>query len=384
MKLALSLLPALATILAAPANAQSSVQDFQLPPNPAPTPTPTPRVQGPVDTEGPVPVAPRVIPTSTPTPAPTATSAPVPTPAPTAARTPSRQSTPTTDPAARPAARQAAAPAAALPSEAAPTPSAEPVPSDAVTSAESASVSAAPPLASLPDAGAGPDGSAFAWWTWLLAVLAAAGAGAAGLWFMRNRRPLAASAPVIEPPLARRPVPPPPVPIPAPQPAPSAPAAPASSLAISVAPVQLARSMRFASFSYRLSLKNKGAEPLRDIFIGADLVSAHRSLPVDQQVARPDITLPETGCIGAIAPGEEVEMKGELRLPLETVRTIRQGDAHLYIPLLRVRAQADGADPVARTFLVGTLPEGEARKLQPFRLDEMPQTYRSIGTMALD
>jgi len=225
--------------------------------------------------------------------------------------------------------------------------------------------------------------SAFAWWAWLLAALAALGTGAFGLWFLRNRRYSPAGTPEIEPPLARRQAPPPSPPEPVSEPQPAA-SAPASALAISVAPVQLSRSMRFASLAYRLSLKNNGPKPLSDIFIGADLVSAHRSLPMEQQLAKPDSTLPETGCIGAIAPGEEVEVKGELRLPLETVRTIRQGKAHLYVPLLRVRAQPDGADPVARTFLVGTLPDGQARKLQPFRLDEMPQTYRSIGTMPLD
>lgn len=245
--------------------------------------------------------------------------------------------------------------------------------------------------ASLPDIGedAPVTGTrASAWWTWLAAALAVIAATLGGVWFLRNRRLVAAATPTIEPPLARSPSPPP-APTPSPPAAPPEPPKPVyvadiAPLAIDAAPVSLARSMRFASFRYRLTLKNRSETRIEDITVGVDLVTAHSSASTEDQLANAQQALPETGKIGTIEPGEEVEIAGEVSLPLDRIRTIRQGSAHLYVPLLRLRAEARNVEPVARTFLVGTLPEAGARKLQPFRLDELPQTYRNIGTAPLD
>lgn len=155
-------------------------------------------------------------------------------------------------------------------------------------------------------------------------------------------------------------------------------------LAIDAAPVKLSRSMRFASLAYRVTLKNLGKTELNDIVIGSDITTAHGSVASEQQLADAKRQLPETGRIGSIKPGEEIELSGEVQLPLAEIRTIRQGKAHLYVPLLRLRAQANGGEAIARTFIVGTLPNDQAQKLQPFRLDEMPQTYRNIGLAPLD
>ena len=64
-------------------------------------------------------------------------------------------------------------------------------------------------------------------------------------------------------------------------------------------------------------------------------------------------------------------------------RVTAAGKAVVYVPLLRVRAEAQDLIPVARTFVVG-LPGGMNQRLQPFRLDEMPQTYRGLSQHALD
>ncbi|QYU70490.1 amidohydrolase family protein [Leptolyngbya sp. 15MV] len=186
-----------------------------------------------------------------------------------------------------------------------------------------------------------------------------------------------AVAPAATPPAPR------PTSAPAPTPAPR-PRATATPLALDAMPVQLSRSMMNATFAYRLTLANRGETAVENVAIGADLITAHSSVPMEQQISRSDIPLPEMGRIGSIAPGEQVEVEGELRLPLSAIRTVHQGKAQLYVPLLRVRASAPGVEASARTFVVGTLPPEGGRKLQPFRLDEMPQTYRSIGTMALD
>lgn len=142
--------------------------------------------------------------------------------------------------------------------------------------------------------------------------------------------------------------------------------------------------MMAATLSCRVSLINRGAQPIEDVTLGVDLTTAHGSVPRAELLANPSRPMPEAGRIARIAPGETVEIAQDVRLPTTEIRTLRQGHARLYVPLLRVRAQAGERVAIARTFLVGTLPDPGARKLQPFRLDELPQTYRLIGVTALD
>lgn len=155
-------------------------------------------------------------------------------------------------------------------------------------------------------------------------------------------------------------------------------------LRIEAVPTHLTRSLMAASFACRLSIINRGLKPLENVEIGLDLITAHSSIASADQLADAALPLPRAGTIARIEPGETAELVHEVRLPTAQIRTMRQGAAHLYVPLLRVRAQAAAGEPVARTFIVGTLPDAQATKLQPFRLDEMPQTYRRIGVAALD
>lgn len=203
---------------------------------------------------------------------------------------------------------------------------------------------------------------------------------AAGLLWWRRRQPAAATAPQIELLLVTPEAEPAPVSPPATLPM----AASAPMLRIEATPSHLTRSMMAATFSCRVALVNPGGQPVEDVTVGLDLITAHGSVPANEQLADPARSLPEAGRIARIAPGETIEFAYDVRLPTAEIRTIRQGAAQLYVPLLRVRAQASGTAPVARTFLVGTLPDASANKLQPFRLDEMPQTYRMIGVAALD
>lgn len=395
MKTAFATISLLTVAAAAPAAGQS-VRDFQLPPAPTPTPTQSPQVQGPIDSDAPVTTAPRVIPTATPSAARTQAVEPIPTPTPVRTqpapiRTPTSRATPSPAPAAAPT-RAPQVPGAVPETIATPETQLPNLPQpDTSRSQATPSISTAP----LPtfDAEQPIDGNPFAWWTWLLAALLGVAAFAGGLWFLRNRQYAPENVPTIEPPLARRPIPPQsPVPEPEPEPEPGPTsgasdlqfAAGDAQLVIDAVPVTLSRSMRFVRFTYRVTLKNRGTSALEKVVIGSDLTTAHGSVPAANQLADPSTILPETGTVGAVQPGEEIEVSGEVELPLSEIRTIRQGQAHLYVPLLRVRAVPRGSDPVARTFMVGTLPVPTAQKLQPFRLDEMPQTYTNIGMAPLD
>lgn len=403
-------LPALFLALAAPALAQSgSVRDFRLPPDPEATPAP--EVQGPVDPEAPFPTTPRVIPTAPPTAAPSPTPRPTAAPGPDAPReaAPSpapappqgpQQETPRPTPRAAPAPAGPANPSPTSAEAPAATPAAAEFPAQPDEPPGDAAATPAPP-ASAP---ASPPTQDSAWATWLAAVVAAlalALALTAGLLAWRRRRQTGVPALAIEPPVARVPDPAPPARIPDPsrpgaapaQPAPPARAAPAAPAAranapaaptLAAQPLRFSRSVMNASFACRVTLQLDGGEAWHDVAVEADLVTAHGAAPIGEQLAEPATPLAPFGTLAALAPGEPAAIEGEVRLPLQQVRVIRQGSAAVYVPLLRLRVAAPGKAPLARTYLVGQLPDRPGGRLRPFRLDEMPQVYQAIGIRPLD
>lgn len=362
-------LPLVALVLAAPATlAAQSAQDFQLPPNP--TPTATPRVQGPVDTEsGTIPVRPRAIgtPTPTPTPAPRSTAMVQPIPTPTPAPAPERSEahpaaqptvTPQRDPSPPPtsAERPPIAPAGA---NVLPAPTSTPI-----TSGPTFPGATPSPEAGLPaetEAGQSPD--------WLFPALGGAGLLAllAGAFFLWRRRRSAAPPPEIERPVV----------------ASAAAATGPADLQLRAEAIRLTRSLVNATLQYRVTLINRSTAALSGVAVGADLVSAHGGVPVEQQVASAAQPLEKRHTFDRIAPGQSVRYEGNLQIPLAQAKIIRQGSAALFVPLLRVRIDGAGSEPVVRTFVVGQgVPDGG--RVMPFRIDEGPRSYAPVAARALD
>jgi len=343
-----------------------------------PTATPTPTdVQGPVDPDAPILTRPRA---PTPTPTPRATAAPTPTPTPVATPTPRavlppRNSSlpPRFTPPAAPTALESEAVvdgATPFPSTAAPAPGLDlPLPSVEPST---------PTVAETP--AASEDG--LPGWLYALGGLLVAGAiGGAYVVLRRRREGAIDEAPVIErPPLGASPA--------AASPAAASPPAAAIQagppLVIEAHVQQLARSMMFATLTYELRVTNRGPVPLENVSFGGDLVTAHARVPTEQQIADPAMPLTPVQSLTRLDPGESASFAGEFRLPVNEIRPIPHGKAVVYVPLLRVRADADGMDPIARTFIVGLKTPGSGQRLQPFRLDEMPQTYHAVGQKALD
>ncbi len=361
-----------ALFLSAPtALSAQSTRDFQLPP--APTPTASPQVQGPVDSEGTtVPARPRVIPTATPT--------PVPTPAPTATANPAAtvQPLPTSTPAPS-ATFPAAAPQRAVTPSVVPTsrrntaPDQPPAPltdSDAVlpeTGPEPAFPQSDVPApvieAPIPTQ---PEESDKSQWLWpavgggILALL--------GLGYLVSRRRKNAEPPQIERPVM----------VPA-----GAGIVGATDLQLRAEAIKLTRSVMNATLHYRVTLLNRSGSALSNIALGADVVSAHGGVPVEQQVASSSQLLEKRHTFDRIAPGQSVRYEGTAMIPLSQARIIRQGNASLFVPLLRVRIDGVGEEALVKTFVIGQgVPDGG--RVSPFRLDDGPRSYEPIAARALD
>jgi hypothetical protein len=336
-----------------------------------PTPTPTPTdIQGPVDPDAPILTRPR---DTSPTPTPTPRPAPTPTP------TPRPVATPTPSPVASPA-------NSTLPPRF--TPPATPTPEESAAVADAGSAFPASPDTPIATSSPIPQASASAlpavpaqeeglpgWLLVLGGLVLMGGAGAAAVAW-RRKREAEAPPPEIAPPR------------PAASPAETAAEPPLAAtgpqLAIEARAVRLSRSMVYATLSYEVQVTNRGGRPLEDVRLGADLVTAHARIPTDQQLADPLVPLAPVQSFERLDPGQSVQVTGELRLPISQIRPIPHGKAVVYIPLLRVRGEAQDVIPVARTFVIGMRSAGVSERLQPFRLDEMPQTYSPLSQLALD
>ncbi|UOR15525.1 hypothetical protein [Qipengyuania aquimaris] len=370
-------IPFVALVLAAPAALSAqSVQEFQLPPNP--TPTPSPNVQGPVDADGnAVPMRPRVI--ATPTPTPRQTPAPTPTPTstqpamvqplPEATNVPARQAGTQSAPVRRPVETPAPQILPAPQQDLVPEATATPVPGLPADTTEQSTgnspvtegASTTPTLAA--DESASGEQPA---WLWpavgggLLALL--------GLGYLFSRRRSQAEPPQIERPVV----------------APAAGAASAGpDIRISAEAIKLTRSVMNATLHYRVNVLNRSGTAAGGLTLGADVVSAHGGVPVEQQVASPDQTLEQRHTFERIAPGQSVRYEGQIIIPLSQARIIRQGTASLFVPLLRVRLDGAGEGPLVKTFVIGQgVPDGG--RVSPFRLDDGPRSYQPIAARALD
>ena len=359
------------------AAAAQSVEEYRLP---APTATPSTRAPGPVDPDNPVVMTPRAVPTPTTSPAPApSAAAPTPTPSTRAVAAPTPRATPSATARAQVIASQPTA------SEAAPT---LPLPLPTETASQTADVtlpegpSALPPVntTALPEE-----------WMPLAAALAALLSALGGLLLWRRRKTSSATV-AFEPPVVARPAPEPaPEPAPAPKPVPMpepAFAAPPPMLEVALEAKRLNASLMATTLSYTVRITNNAAVPLSALAIEGDMISAHASLPPEQQIASTAQRLELRHAQVSLAPGESAEFSGDIRLPLTAITPIRAGDAAYFVPLarFRVEAAATGDIPLvtAQTFVIGELPDQPGAALRPFRLDLGPRTYSRIGQRAVN
>ncbi|MFC0588371.1 hypothetical protein ACFFF7_02995 [Novosphingobium aquiterrae] len=381
--------------LVAQAASAQSVSDYRLP---GATSTPDPKAQGPVDPDAPV-VRRAIPPAAQPSAAPTITPSPVVTAVPPARSqpVPRPQATPAPSPraAAAPISRPGlatGAPAAPVPTETAPGPSAETVPAPGFGMPSA-------PLNDTPTAAApaqGTQGPGI--WPWIAGAMAVLAGLFAALWWWRGRSAREVEV-AFEPPVVRAKEPEPvkadpatahaqtPAPASAPGPIPAPVFAQPNGLDIALVATRMSASLLATTLNYRLTVTNRGDQALSALAVEGDMVSAHSSLPPEQQMANGAHRLELRHALVSLAPGESAEFTGDFRLPLTSVTPIRAGEAAYFVPLARLRVEAStpsgGPLVSVQTFVVGELPENPGAALRPFRLDLGPRTYSRIGQRAV-
>ncbi len=143
-------------------------------------------------------------------------------------------------------------------------------------------------------------------------------------------------------------------------------------------PLRLSATLTSSSLSYRLSVTNNSAAALSDVVVAGGMISAHASLPVEQQLATDGQMLELLHQLELLAPGETIELTGDLRLPLPQITPIRSGKALLFIPLARFRVEA-GSTAALATFVIGETPPVAEAALLPFRIDMGPRIWSRVS-----
>lgn len=379
MRANLALILSAAALLALPVAAQQSPRDFTLPP------PPTAPAQGPVDDSGVVPVAPRTIPVERRTQEPASDGASEAAPA-TAPASASALTTPITQSGGdvrtnREARRPGTAQAAPAPSEATsrPEPAIESPLSESLAAPDAGARSDAEQANALPSSLPSTNvtsGPADRWaiipaWQWALAggLALLLGLVLAAL-VLRSRR-IAKQVPTIEPPLVNSGV------------IANNDADLGQAVELAVEITGLSRSLMMLSLTCELSIANRSARALRNLSIHADITSAHRTLPVDRQLALEDTVLPLSATIERIAPHQSLVTRLNLQLPVRELAAFRRGEAIACVPLLRIRVEGPSIESRMQTHVIGLANGSATGRLRPVPLHTPPGGYPDVRARAL-
>lgn len=150
-------------------------------------------------------------------------------------------------------------------------------------------------------------------------------------------------------------------------------------------------SLMGVTIAYSLILHNRGDRPAQDILVRGVVGNAG----AQQQALLTAFFAGQEGMplhsAVAIAPGETVQLAGELRLASDQIVPVDMGQRSLLIPLAAFDAAyrwgPDESEPTghgrtARAFIVGQEQEPPADRLAPFRLDQGPRQYRRAAARA--
>ena len=144
------------------------------------------------------------------------------------------------------------------------------------------------------------------------------------------------------------------------------------------------RSMMMLTLKFETQIANRQYRALRDVRLSADLISAKRNLPMEQQMASPQSGLTELSRTDRIGPQQMGSLRCQLQMPVSELEIFQQGQTPLCVPILRLRIEAEGIEPQHHTFLLGHAPVQPGGRVQPLPLSGPPGGYADVQAKRLE
>ena len=224
------------------------------------------------------------------------------------------------------------------------------------------------------------------WWAAIAGGILLLGSGA---YFGRRRAStIAAAEPEdVSPPISR----PAPGPVPKGMPVAASPAAapaaavPRASVELVFEPTSTVLGDKEAIVHFLLTVHNSGELPAKNVRLEARVFNAGMSVDTDigaffaAPLQRRVVTLPQ-----ALPTGERLGIQGEVPITVADIRPIEVEGRKLFIPIVAVTAIYEwegGSGQTSKSYMVG-VEAGQTGKMGPFRLDQGPRVYRSVGQRA--
>jgi hypothetical protein len=142
-------------------------------------------------------------------------------------------------------------------------------------------------------------------------------------------------------------------------------------------------SLVYATVQYELEITNTGAVELPSLQVRADLASAHASLGTREQLAPAPEQLEAKHSVAPLAPGETIMLKGEVRVPLQYVRTVTKGAAQFFVPLVRFAILAPDGGGMRRVYTTGPR-NPDSGTIASVRLDAGPRNLRDLDAREIE
>jgi hypothetical protein len=160
---------------------------------------------------------------------------------------------------------------------------------------------------------------------------------------------------------------------------------PGATIELRLVPQKLLLSLVYATLSYKLEIDSPGQDEVGPMRISADMTSADASLSAAEQLSFNGDGAGEVYEVGAIAPGETVSLKGQLRLPLSEIRQLGLARLQMFVPLVRflIEPKAESAQEM-RVFTLGQSPERPGGRMMPVRLDLGPRQITDLECGEVD
>ncbi|QZH75427.1 MAG: hypothetical protein JY451_02065 [Erythrobacter sp.] len=154
-------------------------------------------------------------------------------------------------------------------------------------------------------------------------------------------------------------------------------------LSLTLFPTRLSIGPTRVLLNWRLELSNNAQDHIVSLRIWSDMVSAHGSIPTEEQLGGPNLDEARLHRIAMLAPFATESIAGEWQMPRDAVRPVDNAPESLILPLARFRLIGAGIAPLRRAFVIGNPPAPGEEKLRPLHLDGSLQVHIRLAARAV-